>query len=92
MHTINRERFTKISAEMWGCWVTKKTLVAAARRVGVLQVGLNVNNMQQDKFGQSVLCQQYYRLVKKQMKWYVTKTCLLKTQLNIVRSSNERKS
>ena len=51
--TINREGFMNILGEMWDQWAPEQTIVNAAKRVGISKVGLNVENMQQDKFQQA---------------------------------------
>ncbi|CAB4012717.1 Hypothetical predicted protein [Paramuricea clavata] len=38
---------------MWNGWVSKQSLLKAAKRVGVTATGLNVNFMQKDKFEQA---------------------------------------
>ncbi len=38
---------------MWNGWVSKQSLLKAAKRVGVTATGLNVNFMQKDKFHQA---------------------------------------
>ena len=43
---INREGFIYILANMGNGWVSKQSLLKAAKRVGVTATGLNVNFMQ----------------------------------------------
>ena len=50
---INREGFMHILANMWDGWVSKQSLLKAAKRVGVTATGLNVNFMQSEKFEQA---------------------------------------
>ena len=38
---------------MWDKWALRDTIINAAKRVGISKEGLNVNNMQQDKFQQA---------------------------------------
>ncbi|XP_065663558.1 uncharacterized protein LOC136085837 [Hydra vulgaris] len=53
--TINRERFMNILGAMWNNWASAANIVAAAKRVGISKNGLNVDDMQQDKFEQIAL-------------------------------------
>ena len=39
-----------ILGAMWDKWVSRDTIINAAKRVRISKKGLNVNNMQQDKF------------------------------------------
>jgi len=55
-NTINREGFMRILGEMWTDWVSRDSLVAAARRVGVSSDGLSYQNMQRDKPEQAAMC------------------------------------
>lgn len=41
---------------MWGDWVSKESLVAAGKKVGISKDGLDVNFMQNDKFEQAAKC------------------------------------
>ena len=41
---------------MWNKWASRDTIVDAAKIVGISKEGLNVNNMQQDKFQQAANC------------------------------------
>ena len=54
--TINREGFMKILGSMWDKWASKDTIITAAKRVGISKNGLNVKDMQQDKFQQAANC------------------------------------
>ena len=40
-------------ADMWDKWATPKTIRKAARKVGISEEGLNVTDMQQEKFAQA---------------------------------------
>ncbi|XP_066924340.1 uncharacterized protein [Clytia hemisphaerica] len=53
--TINREGFMNILGEIWEKWATEETILKAAKRVGISKDGLNVEDMQQDKFEQAAL-------------------------------------
>ena len=50
---INREGFRNILANMWNGWVSKQSLLKAAKCVGITATGLNVNFMQTEKFEQA---------------------------------------
>ena len=50
---INREGFMHILANMWNRWVSKQSLLKAAKCVGVTATGLSVNFMQTEKFEQA---------------------------------------
>ena len=52
-NTNNREGFMVILGNMWKEWVSKESLIKAGKRVGIYANGLNVNNMQKDKFEQA---------------------------------------
>lgn len=54
--TINRENFMSILGEMWDKWASEDIIINAAKRVGISTTGLNVNDMQQDKFEQALNC------------------------------------
>ena len=56
MHSLNREAFMIILAEIWDKWTNKQVLVSAAKRVGVTSTSLNANFMQQDKFDRAEFC------------------------------------
>lgn len=49
-HTIDRSSFMSILSKIWDKWASKKSIIAAAKRVGISKEGLNVNWMQQQKF------------------------------------------
>ena len=51
--TINREGFMTILGNMWNKWASKSNIEQAGARVGISKKGLNVNDMQQDKFSQA---------------------------------------
>ena len=55
MMKVNRERegFMLSLAKMWDKWATSKLIRKAAKRVGISAVGLNVNDMQLEKFAQA---------------------------------------
>ena len=53
--TVNREGFMNILGTMWDDWASSDNLIAAAKRVGISKDGLNVNDMQQDKFEQTAI-------------------------------------
>ena len=40
----------QILASIWDVWNTKESLIKAARRVGITSSGININDMQKDKF------------------------------------------
>jgi len=40
---------------MWNNWASAANIVSAAKRVGISKNGLNVDDMQQDKFEQAAL-------------------------------------
>ena len=42
-----------ILGAIWGIWATKDSIINAGKRVGITKDGLNVNDMQQDKFKQA---------------------------------------
>ena len=44
-----------ILGTMWNEWASEENLVTAAKRVGISKDGLNVENMQQDKFEQAAI-------------------------------------
>ena len=50
---INREGSMHILAKMWNGWVSKQSLLKAAKRIGDTVTGLNVNFMQTEKFEQA---------------------------------------
>ena len=50
---VNREGFMLSLAKMWDKWATQKFIRKAAKRVGISAVGLNVNDMQLEKFAQA---------------------------------------
>ena len=52
---VNREGFMNILGTMWDDWASSDNLIAAAKRVGISKDGLNVNDMQQDKFEQTAI-------------------------------------
>ena len=52
-NTNNREGFMVILGNMWKEWVSKESLIKVGKRVGIYANGLNVNNMQKDKFEQA---------------------------------------
>ena len=47
---VNREGFMQILAIIWDVWITKESLIKAARRVGIISFGISINDMQKDKF------------------------------------------
>ena len=53
--TVNREGFMNILGTMWDDWASSDNLIVAAKRVGISKDGLNVNDMQQDKFEQTAI-------------------------------------
>lgn len=48
--------FTRILADMWGKWASAETIKAAGKRVGISENGVNVGDMQEDKFIQAAGC------------------------------------
>ena len=50
--TINREGFMIILGEIWGKCATEEMTLNVAKRVGISKDGLNVEDMQPDKFEQ----------------------------------------
>ena len=57
MMTINRESFIMVTlADMWDKWGTPDTLKKAAKKVGISANGLNVHDMQNEKFIQAENC------------------------------------
>ena len=48
--TINHEGFMTILGCMWDKWATEDTIINAAKWVGISKDGLNINNIQEDKF------------------------------------------
>ena len=54
--TINREGFMMILAQMWSKWASAETIKAAGKRVGISENGVNVGDMQEDKFIQAAGC------------------------------------
>jgi hypothetical protein len=50
---VNREGFMLSLANMWDKWATPTLIRKAAKRVGISAEGLNINDMQQDKFVQA---------------------------------------
>ena len=50
---VNREGFMLSLAKMWDKWATPTLIRKAAKRVGISGEGLNVNDMQQEKFAQA---------------------------------------
>ena len=40
----------QILASIWDVWTTKESLIKTARRVGITSSGININDMQKDKF------------------------------------------
>ena len=56
LHNINSERFMTVLGEMLSTWVDKETLVGTAKRVGISKDGLNITNMQKNKFAQAAIC------------------------------------
>ena len=55
-NAINREAFMIILANIWNTWVTRESLVNAARQVGITSTGLSVDFMHQDKFARAEAC------------------------------------
>lgn len=51
--TVNREAFMLSLGNMWDRWATPTTIKKAAKKVGISAEGLNVNEMQQEKFVQA---------------------------------------
>ena len=47
---VNQEGFMQILASIWDVWTTKESLIKAARQVGITSSGININDMQKDKF------------------------------------------
>ena len=47
---LDWEGFMQILASIWDVWTTKESLIKAARRVGITSSGININDMQKDKF------------------------------------------
>ena len=45
-----------ILGAMWDKWASRDTIINATKRVEISKEGLNVNNMQQDKFQQAANC------------------------------------
>ena len=54
--TINREGFMLILAQMWSKWASAETMKAAGKRIGISENGVNVGDMQEDKFIQAEGC------------------------------------
>ena len=52
---INQDGFMNIFGTMWDDWASSDNIIAAAKRVGIGKDGLNVNDMQQDKFEQAAI-------------------------------------
>jgi hypothetical protein len=50
---VNREGVMLSLANMWDKWATPTLIRKAAKRVGISAEGLNINDMQQDKFVQA---------------------------------------
>ena len=50
---VNREGVMLSLANMWDKWATPTLIRKAAKRVGISAKGLNINDMQQDKFIQA---------------------------------------
>ena len=50
---VNREGFMLSLGNMWDKWATPTLIRKAAKRVGISAEGLNINDMQQDKFVQA---------------------------------------
>ena len=50
---VNRGGFMLSLAKMWDKWATPKLIRKAAKRVGISAIGLNVNDMQLEKFAQA---------------------------------------
>lgn len=48
--------FMSILAATWDKWASKETIIDVATMVGIIGYGLEVNNMQQDKFEQPLNC------------------------------------
>ena len=42
--------YIQILASIWDVWTTKGSLIKAARQVGITSSGININEMQKDKF------------------------------------------
>ena len=55
-NTFNKEAFMLILANIWDKWVSKETLVNAARKVGITAAQLSIEMMQQDKFARAAEC------------------------------------
>ena len=47
---VNQEGFMQILASIWDVWTTKESLIKAARRIETTSSGININDMQKDKF------------------------------------------
>ena len=47
---VNQEGFMQILASVWDIWTAKESLIKAARRAGITSFGINVIDMQEDKF------------------------------------------
>ena len=56
--TVNREGFMIIIGTMWRQWATADNIIKAAKRVGISAKGLNVDDMQQEKFSQAAIFMQ----------------------------------
>ena len=46
----SRGIYIQILASIWDVWTTKESLIKAARQVGITSSGININEMQKDKF------------------------------------------
>ena len=47
---VSREGFMQILADIWDSWTTKESLLKAARRVGITSSGINIHDIQTEKF------------------------------------------
>lgn len=52
--------FMSILAATWDKWASKETIINVATMVGIIGYGLDVNNMQQEKFEQALNCRSLY--------------------------------
>ena len=55
-HLINGEAFMIILGGIWNKWATPSSIIAASKRVGISSSGLNVEDMQKEKFAQAENC------------------------------------
>ena len=54
--TVSREGFMTILSDVWPTWTNDKSLVRAAKRVGITKEGMSVHFMQQDQLETAAKC------------------------------------